>query len=325
MSLMLETPVAIIVFNRPDRTARVFAEIAKARPATLLVVADGPRLDRPGEREACLAARSIVDRVNWPCEVLTNFAESNLGCRRRVSSGLDWVFEQVEEAIILEDDCLPHESFFPFCVELLDKFRDNERVSMICGSNFQGGKQRSPYSYFFGLHVAVWGWASWRRVWQNYDVGMGRWSQLRDTSWLPDLLVNPVAVKYWQETFEGAFRGAYDTGDWQLFFSWWSQDMLAVIPDRNLVSNIGFGTGATRTHDAHPSMANLPLKAMDFPLRHPPSVSLNREADDYSFRQIYPWIIENQNYYWQLRHKFTASLPDPLRQKVRDFRSKLRS
>ena len=322
---MLRAPVAFIIFNRPDRTARVFAEIAKARPARLLIVADGPRLDRPGESEECLAARSVVDQINWPCEVLTNFAESNLGCKRRVSSGLDWVFEQVEEAIILEDDCLPHETFFPFCEELLEKFRADERVSMICGSNFQQGKRRSPHSYFFGLHVAVWGWASWRRVWRNYDVEMRRWSQLRDTSWLPDLLVNPVAVKYWRETFEGAFRGEYDTWDWQLFFSWWSQNMLAVIPDRNLVSNIGFGSGATRTHDALPSMANLPAKAMNFPLSHPPSVSLNREADDYSFRQICPWIVENQNYYWQLRHKFTASLPEPLRQKVREFRTKLRS
>lgn len=323
-SSILQTPVAFIIFNRPDRTARVFAEIAKARPAKLLIVADGPRADRPGEDEECLAARSVVDQIRWPCEVLTNFADTNLGCRRRVSSGLDWVFEQVEEAIILEDDCLPHETFFPFCEQLLEKFRDDERVGMICGSNFQSGKRRSPYSYFFGLHVSVWGWASWRRVWRTYDVEMRRWPQLRDTSWLSDLLVNPVAVKYWQETFESAFRGECDTWDWQLFFSWWSENMLALIPDRNLVSNIGFGSGATRTHDALPSMANLAVKAMDFPLRHPPSVSLNRDADDYSFRQIYPWLIENQNYYWQLRHKFTASLPDGLRQKVREFRSKLR-
>ena len=322
--LHLKTPVAFFIFNRPDRTARVFAEIARARPAKLLVVADGPRPDRTGERELCLAARAVVDQIDWPCELLTNFADDNLGCKRRVSSGLDWLFEQVEEAIILEDDCLPDETFFPFCTELLERFRDDPRVSMICGSNFQGGKRYSPHSYFFGLHIAVWGWASWRRVWRNYDVEMRRWSELRDTSWLPDLLANPVAVKYWQETFEGAFKGEYDTWDWQLFFSWWSQNMLAVIPDRNLVTNIGFGPAATRTRDALPSMANLPVEAMDFPLEHPPDVSLNRQADDYSFKQIYPWIIENQNYYWQLRHRFTASLPDPLRQKIREFRAKLR-
>ena len=320
----LRTPVAFVIFNRPDLTARVFAEIAKARPEKLLVVADGPRADQAGESELCIATRSVLDRIDWPCEVLTNFADSNLGCRRRVSSGLDWVFEQVEEAIILEDDCLPDPTFFSFCTEMLDRYRDDPRVGMIVGNNFQQGKRRSLDNYFFGLHVTVWGWASWRRVWRTYDVEMRRWPELRGTYWLPDLLKNPVSAKYWQDTFEATFRGEFDTWDYQFFFSWWSQNSLALIPDRNLVSNIGFGVEATRTQDSLPSMASLPVRPMDFPLVHPPDISLNREADDYSFKQICPWIVENQNYYWQLRHKFTASLPDPLRQKVRQLRARLR-
>jgi hypothetical protein len=320
----LKTPVAFFIFNRPERTARVFAEIAKARPATLLVVADGPRSDREGEREFCLATRAVIDQIDWPCELLTNFADENLGCKRRVSSGLDWVFAQVEEAIILEDDCLPDPTFFPFCNELLARFRDDPRVSMICGSNFQQGKRRSPDSYFFGLNVTVWGWASWRRAWKNYDVEMRRWPELRDTEWLSELLQNPVAARYWRDTFEGTMHGEFDTWDYQFFFSWWSQNSLALIPDRNLVTNIGFGDAATRTRDALPSLANRLVQPMEFPLSHPPAVVLNREADNYSFKQICPWIIENQNYYWQLRHKFTASLPDPLRQKVRQLRTKLR-
>lgn len=318
----METPVAFIIFNRPDRTERVFAEIAKARPAKLLVVADGPR--DPGEREQCHEARSIIERVDWDCEILTNYSDTNLGCKRRVSSGLDWVFEQVEEAILLEDDCLPHETFFPFCTELLERFRNDERISMICGSNFQRGKRRSPYSYFFGLNVTVWGWASWRRVWQHYDVEMRRWPELRNTTWLQDLLINPVAVKYWSEVFEGTFRGDYDTWDYQFFFSWWRENMLALVPELNLVSNIGFGAGATKTRDTLRSMANLPRHSMSFPLAHPPGVSLNRKADKFSFKQICPWIVENQNLYWQLRHKFTAALPDPVREKVRRLRTKLR-
>jgi hypothetical protein len=317
----LETPVAFIIFNRPDRTERVFAEIAKARPAKLLVVADGPR--NPGEREQCDAARSLIERVDWNCEILRNYSDTNLGCKRRVSSGLDWVFDQVEEAIILEDDCLPHETFFPFCTELLERFRNDERVSMICGSNFQRGKRRSPYSYFFGLNVTVWGWASWRRVWQHYDVEMRRWPELRNTTWLQDLLINPVAVKYWSEVFEGTLGGYYDTWDYQFFFSWWREDMLALVPELNLVSNIGFGAGATKTHDTLRSMANLPRHSMSFPLAHPPGVSLNRKADNFSFKQICPWIVENQNLFWQMRHKFTAALPDPVREKVRRLRTKL--
>lgn len=262
--------------------------------------------------------------MNWDCEVLTNFSDQNLGCKRRVSSGLDWVFEQCEEAIVLEDDCLPDETFFPFCVELLEKFRDDERVGMICGSNFQRGKRRSPHSYFFGLQVTVWGWASWRRAWRNYDVEMRRWPQVRNNSWLSELLTNPVATKYWQDTFERTYGGDFDTWDYQFFFSWWAQNALAAIPESNLVSNIGFGSEATRTRDALPTMAYLPLKPIRFPLEHPLEVVLNQEADNYSFRQLCPWIVENQNYYWRLRHKFTASLPDPLRQKVRNLRARLR-
>ncbi len=321
----MKTPVAFLIFNRPERTARVFAEIAKARPEKLLVVADGPRADQPGEAELCVATRSVLGKIDWPCELLTDFAEVNLGCKLRVSSGLNWVFDQVEEAVILEDDCLPDQTFFPFCEELLERYRDDPRVGMICGSNFQQGRRRSPESYFFGLQVTVWGWASWRRAWRNYDVEMRRWPEVRDTSWLADVLQNPVASKYWQETYEATYQGGFGTWDYQFFFSWWLQNSLALIPDRNLITNIGFGAAATRTQDTLPSMANLPVKPMNFPLVHPNDVVLNREADNFSFKQICPWIVENQNYYWQLRHRFTASLPDPVRQRVRELRNKLRS
>lgn len=317
----MKTPVAFIIFNRPESTERVFAAIARARPERLLVIADGPR--NAIEQELCLRTRAVIEQVDWDCEVLTNFSAVNLGCRRRVSSGLDWVFANCEEAIILEDDCLPDESFFPFCVELLEKYREDKRVSMICGSNFQQGKKRSAASYFFGLHVTVWGWASWRRAWANYDVEMRVWTSLRETSWLSDLLVNPVAVKYWRETFDEMLLGKFDTWDYQFFFSWWANNALALIPDRNLVANIGFGAAASRTKDELPTLANRKVEPMTFPLAHPQDVSLNRAADDFAFRQICPWIIANQSAYWQLRHKFTGSLPDPLRQKIRELRAKL--
>lgn len=320
--MSLETPVAFIVFNRPEQTERVFRAIARARPAKLLVVADGPR--NASEQERCSATRAIIEKVDWDCQVLKNYSDVNLGCKNRVSSGLDWVFEQSEEAIILEDDCLPDETFFPFCTELLQRFRNDERVGMICGSNFHVGKKRLSHSYFFGLHVTVWGWATWRRAWKHYDVRMRRWPELRETKWLADLLKNPVAEKYWQETFEDMFQGKFDTWDYQMFFSWWSRNMLAAIPDRNLISNIGFGSDASRTRDALPTMANLPVLPMTFPLSHPPDVLLDLAADKRSFRSICPWIIENQNYYWQVRHRLTGALPDSLRTRARNLRARLR-
>src|SRR5512139_3287315 len=171
----LKTPVAFIIFNRPDTAERVFAEIAKARPPKLLVVADGPRANRSGEAEKCAATRAIIDRVDWDCEVLTNFSDTNLGCKNRVSSGIDWVFEQVPEAIILEDDCLPHPTFFRFCEELLERYRDDERIGMISGDNFQLGQKRTDASYYFSRYNHIWGWASWRRAWRHYDREASAW------------------------------------------------------------------------------------------------------------------------------------------------------
>src|SRR5215831_3805810 len=158
----MRTPVALIIFNRPDVTERVFAEIAHARPRKLLVIADGPRFNRPGEAEKCTATRAIIDRVNWECEVLKNYSDVNLGCGGRESSAMIWIFEQAEEAIILEDDTLPQPTFFRFCEELLEKYRDDERVMHISGDNWLFGQKRISDSYFFSHYCLSWGWASWR-------------------------------------------------------------------------------------------------------------------------------------------------------------------
>ena len=245
----LKTPVVFIIFNRPDTTSRVFAEIAKARPPKLLVIADGPRANHPDDAEKCAAVRAIVDNVDWDCEVLTNYSNVNLGCKRRVSSGLDWVFDIVEEAIILEDDCLPHPTFFQFCEELLEKYRDDERIAMISGNNFLVGKKRTEYSYYFSRYTHIWGWASWRRAWDNYDVDMKLWPEIRDGGWLDDLLDNKKGVWYWNYIFQNVYKGKIDSWDYQWTFSCWIQSAMTIIPTVNLVSNIGFGSGAVHTKE----------------------------------------------------------------------------
>ena len=322
----MDTPVAFLIFNRPETTARVFREIARARPRRLLVVADGPRADRPGEAERCAEARAVVERVDWDCEVLRNYSDVNEGVKLRCASGIEWVFEQCEEAIFLEDDCLPDPSFFPFCEELLEKYRHDERVAMICGSNFQRGQRRSPYSYFFVRHTTVWGWASWRRAWQHYDIGIRLWPDLRETRWLEDMLVHPAAVEYWRGVFDAVHDGVGEVAenwDYPFFFTWWARHALAVSPEVNLISNLGFGPEAAHTRDVIETMAALPAEAIEFPLRHPPYMRLDREADHFAFRQICPWIVENQNLYWRLRHGFTGALPRPLRSSIRRLRARL--
>lgn len=171
----MQTPVAFIIFNRPDRTAKVFEAIRQARPSMLLVAADGPRVNRTGETGKCAETRSIIDRVDWPCEVLTNYSDINMGMKQREATAFSWVFDIVEEAILLEDDCLPHPTFFRYCEELLRYYRHDERVMTISGDNTPLGNPRNRQtqdSYYFSIYARTWGWATWRRAWQHYDLEM---------------------------------------------------------------------------------------------------------------------------------------------------------
>lgn len=281
----LRTPVAFVVFNRPELTARVFARIAAARPSTLLVVADGPRPARAGDAERCAAVREVVSRVDWPCELLTNFADANLGCRRRVASGLDWVFATVEEAIILEDDCLPDATFFRYCAELLARHRDDERVGMISGDNFQPASHVRPYSYSYSHFCHIWGWATWRRAWRHYDVGMSLWPAARDAGLLETMFADRAYVRWWSEIFDRVHAGEIDTWDYQWVFACWAQRALSVMPATNLISNIGFGPEATHTRRATAG-ADLPTAPMRFPLQHPPFTIRDACADSYSQRTV---------------------------------------
>lgn len=284
----LATPVALLIFNRPDRTKKVFETIRQAKPPVLLVVADGPRDSRAGEADVCKETRAIIDTVDWPCKVLTNYAEKNLGCRDRVSSGLRWVFEQVEEAIILEDDCVPHPTFFQFCEDLLIKYRDDSRVGLIGGDNFlPSGYLRHNTSYYFSRFTHIWGWATWRRAFQHYDLSMEHWPALRSNGWLEDIFNDDAAqVAHWRAIFNRVWSRELDTWDYQLTYSYWLQGFASICPSKNLVSNIGFGTDATHTHEAS-KWSELPVHEMQFPLVHPVIRTLDMLSDDYSFTHLY--------------------------------------
>lgn len=283
----LKTPVAFIIFNRPDTTERVFAEIAKAKPPKLLVVADGARVNRPREAEKVVAARAIIDRVNWDCEVLTNFSEVNLGCKVRVSSGIDWVFEQVEEAIILEDDCLPDSSFFRYCQEMLERYRHDQRIGMISGDNFQFGRRYGDDSYYFSKYVHIWGWATWKDRWVgSYDVTMAKWPRVCDEGRLTDMVGDAREAKYWGKIFERVYRGGIDTWDYQWVFANWVNGRLNIVPKVNLISNIGFGQNATHTTGAS-ELENLQITPIKFPLSHPIGVFKNLQADGFSEKKCF--------------------------------------
>jgi hypothetical protein len=279
----LATPVVLIVFNRPHLTEAVFAAIAAARPRTLFVIADGPRF--PEEAGKCQAARSVIDRVDWECEVLTSFAAQNLGCRKRIVSGLNWVFSQVEEAIILEDDCVPHESFFRYCETLLDYYRHDERVMEIGGCNFQFGQTRTEYSYYFSRYSHSPGWATWKRAWHHYDEELTMWPRLKGAETWTRMWDDAREMEYWESIFDRVSEGTDTIWDYQWQFAIWYRNGLSAVPNVNLISNIGFGSDATHTRRKRHPLARLPIHSLD-DIRHPPAVTRNCEADQFYFEKV---------------------------------------
>lgn len=275
--MTLSTPVAFLIFNRPKLTEIVFEAIRKAKPQKLLVVADGPRFQE--EIENCQKAREVITQVDWNCEVLTNFSENNLGCKKRVSSGLGWIFSEVEEAIILEDDCVPAPSFFNFCQTLLEYYRYDERIMAICGENYYQGE--ANYSYRFSKYSHIWGWASWRRAWKYYDVDMKTWREYKDKNFIASTCEDSWEQKYWIDKFKKVFEGEIDTWDYQWMYNCFSQNGLSIIPRTNLISNIGYGIDATHTlSETH--CANLPTSDI-WSINHPPFIARDKNADDYTF------------------------------------------
>jgi hypothetical protein len=179
---MSPTAVAYIVFNRPAHTAKTFAVLREQRPQQLFIIADGPRPGHPTDAERCAQVRKVVENVDWPCDVRREYASTNLGLQRRVSSGLDWVFSQVDRAIVLEDDCVAHSDFFTFCDTLLERYAEDERVAVVTGNNFQNGRQRGEGSYYFSKYNHCWGWATWRRAWRHYRDDLPFWPEWRESA-----------------------------------------------------------------------------------------------------------------------------------------------
>lgn len=278
----MKLPIALILFNRPDRAAQVFAEIAKAKPSKLFLIADGPRPHVPGDDEKCAAARAVVERVNWDCDVQRNFSDGNLGCGQRPATGISWVFEQVDRAIILEDDCVPHPTFFRFCEDVLEHYRDDERVMHVAGNNFQQGRRFGSASYFFSRHnICLGGWATWARAWRHYDIELKQWPALRDTPWLNYIVGEPRSAVVWRRIFDEAhaagMRASYS--DYQWTFACWAQNGLSAIPNTELCRNIGFEGEATHVFGKDCPWRIEKMEAMKFPLVHPLCVTPDAEAD----------------------------------------------
>jgi hypothetical protein len=276
----LDTPVAFVLFRRPDRTRRIFEAIRAVRPKRLFLIADGPRAGNAEDARGCEEARAVVEEVDWPCEVTRDFAAENIGLRHRIPMGVDGVFRQVERAILLEDDCVPDPTFFPYCEELLSRYADEERVMHIAGSQLLRTPPNGGTSYHFSRYVHIWGWASWRRAWRHFGGALEEWHALpprRREQRLRRWFSTEQERNYWRLVWDPAYERSNWSAQWS--FTCISRDGLAVTPNRNMISNVGFGEDATNATEDPLGIADRPLEGVSFPLSHPRAIEADTTAD----------------------------------------------
>ncbi len=284
----LRTAVLLVIFNRPDTTKRVFEAIRKAKPPRLYIAADGPRPGVTGDQERCSEARMIKHEVDWDCRVKTLFSETNLNCGIGPSSAFTWFFEHEEYGIILEDDCLPSQSFFWYCQELLERYRHDNRIMHIGGNNFLNGWQKdNSYSYYFSKSGHIWGWATWRRAWNMFDYNIHLYHELKQKNYFDSLFSGPLEKVYRLRKFDKTVSSSrVDWWDYQWDFARYVNSGLAIVPKNNLVKNLGFGKDATHTHNGNSKIALLDADTIDFPLKHPPFVMRDFESDNRYFKNF---------------------------------------
>ncbi len=277
---MYHTPVLVIAFNRPNHARQMFERLQQLKPKQLFFAVDAPRPHKDGEAERCKEVQEMVNAINWECDVKTLFHKENQGCKQGVIKAIDWFFEHVEEGAILEDDCIPSQDFLKFCDELLPYYRHDKRVMQIGGTN-SIATTRTGNSYYFSQYNRIWGWATWRDAWQQRDGDMKAWPAfLRNKkSYLAALFEKPLERVYWLHQWQSVADKKVDTWDYQWFFARITAGSYCIIPDVNLISNIGFGAEATHTINNDHEFSNLPTGNLEFPLKHPPFVIRDRDRD----------------------------------------------
>ena len=289
-----QTPILFCNFNRPQLTEQVLERIRIARPKTLLLASDGPRGSHPEDLAKVESTRRILGNIDWPCTVHTRFSERNLGCKKAMSSAISWAFELSEELIILEDDCLPDPSFFSFCDLLLKRYRDHEEVMMVSGNNFQKN-QRGDASYYFSRWTHIWGWATWKRAWQHFDVEVSSWPEVKRSALLRRRFSDSSEYAHWSRTLDLQHAGQIDTWDFPWAYSVWRHGGMSVLPQRNLVTNIGFGSEATHTTDPESKLAGIPACNIG-DIIHPKTVEINHAADHFTWETIFkPAVLQSKS------------------------------
>jgi hypothetical protein len=278
-----KSPILFLIFNRPESSDRVFQRIRTAQPTQLFIGCDGPRQQKQGEKKIVESLReSLLSQVDWDCEVKTLFRDDNLGCGVAVHSAITWFFNNVDQGIILEDDCLPEPGFFKFCDEMLDRYRDDTSIFEISGTNFQSGVTRGDGDYYFSRYGGIWGWATWARAWKHYSFDMSGLDEFINKNTISTIFSNRNQQRYWNAMLPGSRE--VDTWDYQWLYTIWQNKGICIVPNANLVTNIGFGVAGTHTFGAPHWYSKLigTRKTLDS-LASPSSNNIDERADQYQF------------------------------------------
>lgn len=284
--MQFSTPILFIIFNRPDTTEKVFNRLKTLKPKKLYIAADGPREHKKCESDKCKLSRKIVSEIDWECEVKKQFSDRNLGCKRAVSSAIKWFFEHEEQGIILEDDVIPNTSFFHFCSELLEYYKNEPRVMHISGNNFFSDRVNIPYSYYFSIYPHIWGWATWRRAWNLFDPDISDFPKYKENNLINNTLKQNKEKRYWLKKFELVYNNQVDTWDYQWLYTIWKNKGLCITPIKNLASNIGFRDDATHTVNKNSKLAEIPTEEIN-KIVHPDQITVASNFDKITFREIH--------------------------------------
>lgn len=307
-----QSPILFLIFNRPDTTSLVYQEIRAARPARLYIAADGPRADKPSDSTLCEATIMVLNDIDWDCEVKRLYRNENLGCKEAVSTAIDWFFEHEEEGIILEDDCVPAPDFFRFCDEMLKKYRFDTRIRHITGCNMQLGKKFGNASYYFTHQTHVWGWASWRRVWEDYDKTLNKFDDKEAAAHLDKIFDDALVAQEWKTIFTEVKKGSINTWDYQLALINYFNNSLSINPNVNLIKNIGFREDGTHTHLTENPYGDMKLESIGN-IDHPKFIVPEKEADNILYEQTF-----NLEYKRKLRNVMKAKLRNWIKQYVKN-------
>jgi len=288
---IFKTPILLLIFNRPEVTKKIFQEIQKLKPKYLFLSSDGPRKNIKNEKEKIEQTRKIIlNNINWDCDLKTLVRKDNLGCKIAVSSAIDWFFKYVEQGIILEDDCLPNQSFFYFCENLLNKYKHDGRIMHISGNNFFNNEQIKKNSYYFSRIPHIWGWATWKRAWKKYDVNIKNFPNFKKNNLIKNIFNKNLVQSEWNKVFQKVYKNKIDTWDYQWTYTVFTNNGLCINPNLNLISNVGFTKESTHTKNEN-IFSNLPIYKLN-KIVHPKFIIPNIKKDNFILKQNFgfSWI-----------------------------------